>query len=301
VGRTIKVRRRRLGTLGAALRRGLEQGTVGAPATVAGALGDGPAAGRGGSGASAADSVARGVFATARLAGDASAAGPIGGLGAAARAAGRRDAASDRDAQHDRDPRNRKRTLATLALGLLAVATAVGSGADFSARTANPSNTFSAGALSMENSKDGTAILDASNLKPGADPKTGIVDIKNMGSIDGVFKLTRDELTNTDTGNDNPAPFASKVAVGIVDCGKFTTFNGPYGPDPVTPTCGDENDTTIYLGSLANENSALDLGTYAPGEKHRYQFAGSLASSAGNEYQGDGASARYVFDATQKP
>src|SRR4051794_16868875 len=61
---------------------------------------------------------------------------------------------------------NRKRTLATLALGLIAVATAVGSGADFSTRTANPSNTFSAGSLSMENSKDGTAILNATNMKP---------------------------------------------------------------------------------------------------------------------------------------
>jgi hypothetical protein len=45
---------------------------------------------------------------------------------------------------------SRKRTLATLALGLIAVATAVGSGADFTARTANPNNTFSAGSLSME-------------------------------------------------------------------------------------------------------------------------------------------------------
>src|SRR3954453_2791204 len=111
---------------------------------------------------------------------------------------------------------NRKRTLATLALGLLAVATAVGSGADFTARTANPSNTFSAGTLSMENSKDGTAILNADNLKPGGDPKTGGVDIKNTGSIDGAFTLTRDQLTSTDANNDNPSPFASKLAVGVV-------------------------------------------------------------------------------------
>jgi hypothetical protein len=254
----MKLRRRRLGTLGAALGTSFGRGTAGGPATIAGALGGAPAA----------ESRGRGA--------DASEATPPA-------------------------TRHRKRTLATLALGLLALATAVGSGADFSARTANPSNTFSTGTLSMENSKDGTAILDASNLKPGADPKTGIVDIKNTGSIDGVFKLTRDQLTNTDNGNDNPAPFASKVAVGIVDCGQFTTVNGPYGPYPVTPTCGDQDDTTLYLGSLANQNSPLDLGTYAPGEKHRYDFEGSLDQSVGNEYQGDGASARYVFDATQKP
>ena len=177
--------------------------------------------------------------------------------------------------------------------------TAIGSGADFSARTANPSNTFSAGALSMENSKDGTAILSATNLKPGGEPKTGVVDIKNTGSIDGAFTLTRDQLTNTDKGNDNPTPFATKLVVGIVDCGKFTTVNGPYGPDPVTPACGDANDTTLALGPLANQNDPIALGTYAPGEQHRYQLAASLATSAGNEYENDGTTARYVFDATQ--
>jgi spore coat-associated protein N len=196
---------------------------------------------------------------------------------------------------------SRKRTLATLALGLIAVATAVGSGADFTARSANPSNTFSTGSLSMENSKDGTAILDAANMKPGDAPKTGIVDIKNTGSVDGAFTLSRDQLASTDANNDNPAPFASKVAIGVVDCGAFTTANGPYGPNPVTPTCGDGDDSTLYLGSLANQNSPIDLGKYEPGEKHRYDFQASLDGSAGNEYQGDGASARYVFDATQTP
>lgn len=196
---------------------------------------------------------------------------------------------------------NRRRTLATLALGLIAIATAVGSGADFSARTANPSNTFSAGSLLMENSKNGTAILNAENLKPGGSPATGLVDIKNTGSIEGAFTLTRDQLTSHDANGDDPAPFASKLAIGVVDCGKFTTVNGPYGPDPVTPTCGDGDDTTLYLGSLADQNGPVPLGTYQPGEKHRYQFAGSLASSAGNEYTGDSASARFLFDTAQTP
>jgi spore coat-associated protein N len=197
------------------------------------------------------------------------------------------------------DGKHGKRTLAALILGLCAIATAVGSGADFSARTANPSNTFSAGSLSMENSKDGTAIFSPTNMKPGGAPQTGVVDIKNTGSIDGAFTLTRDQLTNSDSGADNPTPFATKVAVAIVDCGKYSTWNGPYGPEQVTPTCGDGDDSTLYLGSLANENSPLALGTYHPGEQHRYQFEGSLDSSAGNEYEGDGASARYVFDAAQ--
>src|SRR5436190_12224657 len=311
----MKLRGRRLGRLGAALRGSFRQGTAGGPATAAGALGGAPAAAR------RAARLAPGAFATARLAGDASAAGPLswleaatrattgagatratagpGSAGTATRPGARAGAQPSEGSAAPPDKNNRKRTLATLALGLLAIATAVGSGADFSARTANPRNTFSAGALSMENSKDGTAILNATDLKPGAEPKSGVVDIKNTGSIDGAFTLTRDQLTSTDSGNDNPTPFATKVVIGIVDCGKFTTQTTAYGTEPVTPTCGDADDTTLSLGPLANENDAIALGTYQPGEKHRYQFTGSLASTAGNEYQNDSASARYVFDATQ--
>jgi hypothetical protein len=197
--------------------------------------------------------------------------------------------------------RRPKRTLGALALGLCAVGVAIGSGADFSAQTANPSNTFSAGSLSMDNSKNGAAIFSPTNMKPGGPAQTGILDIKNTGSIDGAFTLSRDQLTNSDSGAPNPAPFASKVDLWVVDCGKHTINNGPYGPEPVTPSCGDADDSTLYNGTLAGQNTALALGTYHPGEQHRYWFGASLDSSAGNEYTGDGASARYVFDAVETP
>jgi hypothetical protein len=128
-----------------------------------------------------------------------------------------------------------------------------------------------------------------------------MVDIKNTGSIDGTFTLRRDQLTSTDGGAASAAPFATKVNVKIVDCGKYTTVNTPYGPDPFTPVCGDADDTTLYNGSLAAETTDLALGVYRPGEQHRYQFGGTLDPSAGNEFSADGASARYVFDAAQTP
>jgi hypothetical protein len=189
------------------------------------------------------------------------------------------------------------RTLGALALGLCAVGLAVGSGADFTARTANPSNVFSAGAISMQNSKDGTAILNATGMKPGGAAKTGIVDIENTGSMSGRFTLTRDQLTNTDVNGDNPIQFAAKVVVGVVDCGKFTTG----GPVPTPPTCGDQDDRTLMLGPLSIQNSPIELGDYDAGEKHRYRFEASLDQSAGTEFSGDSSSARYVFDAKQTP
>jgi spore coat-associated protein N len=187
--------------------------------------------------------------------------------------------------------RRPKRTLAALATALLAAGVAVGSGADFSSRSANPANTFTAGSLSIDDSMDGAAIFAPSNMKPGGAPQTGTVDIANTGSLGGTFSLRRDALESTDTGDENPAPFAEKVNLVVADCGKYA------GSD--APACGDADDASVYSGTLAGMESARALGDFAAGEKHRYQFAASLDGSAGNEYQGDSASARFVWDATQ--
>lgn len=182
-----------------------------------------------------------------------------------------------------------KRTVAALATGLAAIGVAVGSGADFSAQSANPSNTFSAGSLTIDNSRAGAAIFSPSDMKPGAPPDTGTVDIANTGSIAGTFALSRDRLASTDTGTPNPSEFAAKVNLTVVDCGPGNA-----------PTCGDANDVTVYdHGTLAGMDGDVALGTFAPGEKHRFRFAAQLDASAGNEYEGDSAAARFVWDATQ--
>ena len=43
------------------------------------------------------------------------------------------------------------------------------------------------------------AILTASNMKPGDPATKGTVDIKNTGSLPGVFTLGKTALTNSDT------------------------------------------------------------------------------------------------------
>ncbi len=184
-----------------------------------------------------------------------------------------------------------RRTLAALATALAAAGVAVGSGADFTSRSANPANTFSAGTLTMDNSKDAAAVFGPADMKPGGAPQTGTVDIANQGSLAGTFTLTRDQLSNTDTGAENPSPFATKVNIVVVDCGEF----GAGG----TPSCGDSDDSEVYDGTLAAMDASAPLGDFGAGEKHRYQFAAALDSSAGSEYQGDGSSARFVWDAAQ--
>jgi hypothetical protein len=177
-----------------------------------------------------------------------------------------------------------KRTLSVLALVLVAVGVAVGSGANFSASSANPSNTFTAGTLTMSNSNDAAAVLTASNWKPG-DTSTGTVDIQNTGSLAGTFSLSRTALNNSDGSN----PLSDKIDLVVKDCGDYSSG---------TPTC-DAGDPVKYSGTLSAMTANAALGSYAANEKHRYQFAATFNSSAGNAYQGDNSTATFTWDAVQ--
>jgi hypothetical protein len=102
---------------------------------------------------------------------------------------------------------NPRLALGALLTLLLAAAAVVGSGADFTASSANPANTFAAGTLTISNSKEGAAVLSASGLKPG-NSATGTVDIENTGDIDGVFSIAS-TITEDTTGALSPSnPFA---------------------------------------------------------------------------------------------
>ncbi len=182
--------------------------------------------------------------------------------------------------------RRPKRTLGVLATALAATGVAIGSGAAFTAQTANPSNTFTAGTLTMSNSLDNAAVLTASNMKPG-DVSTGTVDIANTGSVGGTFTLSRTNLTNSDAAN----PMSAKLNVLVEDCGDFAAG---------TPAC-DPSDADVYSGTLDAMNGTYSLGSFAGGTdagKHRYKFTVTFDSTAGNPYQGDNSSARFQWDAT---
>ena len=166
---------------------------------------------------------------------------------------------------------------------LLAAGAVVGSGADFTASSANPSNTFASGTLSIVNSSEGVAVLSASNLRPGGPAQDGTVDIRNSGSLSGDFTLERGTVSNTDGAN----PLAAKLNVAVVDCGTFSGGNAP--------TC-DGGDATIYTGTLAAMGSSA-LGTYAAGAEHRYRFEVDLDGTADDAYQGDSSTVEFDFNA----
>jgi hypothetical protein len=184
---------------------------------------------------------------------------------------------------------NPRLALGALLTLLLAAAAVVGSGADFNASSANPSNTFAAGTMTILNSKEGTAVLSATNLRPG-NSANGTVDIQNSGSLSGAFTLSRTTPVDSDSTN----PLSGKLNLTVVDCGTFV------GATP--PTCGDGDDVAKYsAGTIAQMGTTghlvTGLGTYAANEKHRYQITVQLDSSAGNAYQGDTSSVEFDWNA----
>lgn len=184
---------------------------------------------------------------------------------------------------------NPRLALGALLTLLLAAAAVVGSGADFTASSANPANTFAAGTLSILNSKEGTAVLSASNLRPG-NSSSGTVDIQNTGGLSGAFTLSRTAPVDSDGAN----PLSSKLNLTIVDCGTFVGATAPI--------CGDGDDVSKYsAGTIAQMGTTghlvTALGTYAANEKHRYQFTVQLDTTAGNAYQGDTSSVEFDWNA----
>jgi hypothetical protein len=175
---------------------------------------------------------------------------------------------------------NPRRALAALATLLIAVGVTAASGATFTAQTANPTNKFTAGTLSMSNSQNNAAILSATGMKPG-DSATGSVDIVNTGTVTGAFKLSKTALTNSDTDN----PMADKLNLVVTDCG--TDLNCTTGTNP-----------NLYTGTLAGIGTDISLGNFAAGVGHRYKFDVVFDTSATDAYQGDNAEATFTWDAS---
>jgi hypothetical protein len=182
-----------------------------------------------------------------------------------------------------------KRTVAALATGLAAIGVAIGSGADFTARSSNAPTMFAAGTLRIENSDEGTSVFDTGFMTPGGPAATGTVDIRNAGNIPAGFTLSRAHVDHHDAGEPSATPMAAKLGLTIVDCGAFDEEEPPH--------CGDADDEPVYDGTLAGMSSPLGLGRFIPWEKHRYEVAVRLDESAGNEYQGDWTQAGFVWDA----
>jgi spore coat-associated protein N len=161
----------------------------------------------------------------------------------------------------------RRRVLLALVTLVAALAVAIASGATFNASTANPSNGYASGTLTMDNSIADKAIFNASNLKAG-DTAVGTVTITNSGTLAANYSLTESA--------DNP-------------------FTEDLLELVITDTT---NDTVVYTGTLG-EAGTIDLGTWNAEESRTYKFAATLNIDADNDEQNKTATASYTWDAVQ--
>jgi spore coat-associated protein N len=163
------------------------------------------------------------------------------------------------------------------ALIVLASALLVGSGAIFTSTSANPENVFTAGALTMSNSKDAAAILSMDLMKPG-DRIKGDVTIKNTGNIAGDFDLKMAVVADLAGTNKGQGHLLDVLELAIYDGG-----------------------TAVYEGGL-KKFDASKLGTYKAGEEHTYTFVVTFpdGGTPADNYSGDniyqGSSTTVEFD-----
>jgi hypothetical protein len=165
---------------------------------------------------------------------------------------------------------NRK-ILVPLATVLAAGAIVVGSGATFTSTSGNTISAVTSGTLTQTNSKNGQAIFNLTNMKPG-DVLNGTLKLTNTGSLPATFSLTEGSSTNTFA--------AGNLSLDIVD----NTAN-----------------KSVYSGNFGDlvDGSANALGTWAAGEAHTFTFTVKLNASTPNTDQGKSASATYTWDAVQ--
>ena len=181
--------------------------------------------------------------------------------------------------------KRRRNLLLALLLLVIAAAVVIGSVAVFSSSSVNAENTFSTGALSIDNNKEGAAILTATRMVPG-DTAEGLVRIENTGDVSGRFRLSDSNLT--DTPGPGGANLSSVLTLRITDVG---ADGQPGGGDDVTPP--------VYDGAF-NTMPDIDLGSWGAGEAHTYQFVVTFPASSGNEFEGASTKVTYNWDATSE-
>ena len=165
----------------------------------------------------------------------------------------------------------RRKVLIPLATLAAAGAIAVGSGATFTSTTGNTASAVTSGTLKHTNSKDGKAVFDLTNIKPG-DTLNGTLTLTNTGSLPAAFTLTEVSSANAFTG--------ANLTLAITD----TTTGAP-----------------VYTGTFGGlvDGTKNDLGQWAAAEAHTYEFSVKLDESATNDDQAKAATATYTWNATQ--
>lgn len=166
------------------------------------------------------------------------------------------------------------RVAVTLALVVAAFAVALFDPHGSRAETARAMASGATGALSIANSREGRAILDASGLRPGA-TVVGTVTIGNTGQVAGRFSVR--PSGPADTPGAGGGALSQRLQLQLTD----VTAN-----------------RVLYTGTPAGL-SAVDVGDLAAGESRTFALAATFPPGADdNRYQGSAVSFGLEWSAT---
>jgi hypothetical protein len=189
----------------------------------------------------------------------------------------------------------RKVLFSILVVSIVAAVTATGTYAAFSGTTANPSNAFAAGTVTISDNDAGGSLLSLSSATPG-NSSTGCIKITYSGSLNANVHLYGSStgslpsyLTLTVTrGTDSSPSFAS--------CANFTADSTDY----IGSGAG-----VIYSGNLSAFPSAYAAGlvdptsgspaTWSTSDAHSYKFVVTVQNNAAA--QGLSSTASFTWEA----
>lgn len=174
----------------------------------------------------------------------------------------------------------------------LAVAVALvwqSSYAAFSATTDNGINNWAAGNVAISDNDSGTAMFNATGLKPG-DTASRCIEVTKTGSLAATVELYGSGLTTTN-GLSSYLDIVVDQGTGAVTGGSCSNFT-PLGTG-----------SGVYSGTLAAftaTNFAGGYGDWAPSsgtQTRTFRFTYTLNSSAPNSTQGGTAAITFVWEA----
>ncbi|MCQ1528644.1 TasA family protein [Lutispora saccharofermentans] len=164
----------------------------------------------------------------------------------------------------------KKAIISLVLVAMLAFGIGAGSFAWFTSQATSADNVFEAGTLKIgvPNEGENTAFITASNWAPN-DSITQDLVVKNIGSLAYKYKVSASKTAGDDL-------FYNVLDVVITKGG-----------------------TEIYNGKLSGLTDKVVSTDVASGVDETLTFKVAFPSTAGNAYQGLGATIKFVFDATQ--
>jgi hypothetical protein len=178
----------------------------------------------------------------------------------------------------------RRALYSILVVAIVSAVTATGTYAAFSGTTANPSNAFAAGTVSLSDNDASGSLLSLSSATPG-NSSTGCIKVTYSGSLNANVRLYGSAsgslpsyLTLTVTrGTDSSPSFAScsnfsadstnyiGAGAGVIYSGNLSAFPGTYASGVVDPTSGSPatwstNSARSYKFVVTVQNNAAAQG-----------------------------------------